>query len=133
MKTIGFNGEYWYENNTSLLKRVATWFVWLGGWKIWLESRQRGHGKFENMAPISLLGHRATYYGWGFNVRVKGGWFVVVFKRDENGKPSGIERAYISRDGTPSEAHVWIHGAPFEIRRAAATRSKEPPSHEWVS
>jgi hypothetical protein len=133
MRTISFNGEFWYEDSTPLLKRIAKWFVWVGGWKIWLGSRGSEYNRLENLAPISLLGHRATYYGWGFDVRVKGGHLVVVFKRDNSGKVGGIERAYISRDGTPSEAHVWIHGAPMEIRRAAATRSKEPPGHEWVS
>ncbi len=114
MRTLKFNGEYWYEDYTPIWSRIATWVVWVGG--------SRRHP-----TPVSLLGHRVTFYEWGANVRLPGGDLLVVSwcgvdpRHWWRTKPVSV---YISRDGTPASAHTWLIGDPPELRLA----STKPPS-----
>lgn len=101
-QTYKWNGEYWYRERQSIPRRIAKWFVWIGG-------------SWNDPAPVSILGHRATYYSWGFQVRLGRNAILVVAWRP---KDEGL-RIYISADGTPKGAYVWYAGAPFDVRQAA--------------
>lgn len=125
MKVLKWNGEYWYVDARPVWERILSWVVWVGGWKVWREMRRFRPEKLhlDTLAPISVLGHRLTWYGWGFDVKTPEGVLVVVMKK----VGWGIERAYVSRDGTPGGAHVWIVGAPPEVLHAAVRRKAAQP------
>jgi hypothetical protein len=111
MKTIRFNGEFWYEDTRSLAKRVAEWIVWVGGWSTF---RKFSLGfRLRHLTPVSIVGHRTTFYGHWFDVKTPEGVLVVNLRE---------RYAFISRDGTPGRAHLWLYGAPREIREAAERR-----------
>jgi hypothetical protein len=117
VRTLKFNGEYWYRA-PALLKRIQQWAIWVGGWE-----KPGGLGwRFNGSpTPVSVLGHRLTVYGWGFQVRVPSGLLVVTW-------PHGSEtswRAFVSPNGTPQHATEWIMGAPEEIRMPADERFAE--------
>jgi hypothetical protein len=113
MKTLKWNGEYWYEDRTPLLSRLASWFLWVGGTR-------------QHPTPVSLLGNLVTFYDWGAELRLPDGdWLVVSWcGADRNHwwrrKPEAL---YISPNGTPSKAHTWFIGAPREIAEAAAKKA----------
>lgn len=143
MRTYHWNGEFWYASDRSIWKRVRRWFIWFGGWErynpdgsdswqfripsgfpsdlqlpagvkrpkrwIWMEP-----------SPVSLFGHRFTYFGWGWNLSVPGGWMVYTRKRQAEGRS-----LYISANGTPSQARCWIIGAPHSVRQAAEDHRQE--------
>jgi len=122
VKTYHWNGERWYENDFSLWKRLRRWVVWFGGWETakggW-QFRIPGYARkwlWLSPTPVSLFGHRFTAFGWGWQVRVPGGWLV-------HSREDGRRRLYVSRDGTPNRAHCWIIGAPHDVKRAAEVRS----------
>jgi hypothetical protein len=99
MKTLKYNGEYWYTDERSLWKRVRQWVIWVGGWekangKGWQFTIDYGNRKgLMNPTPISLFGHAITFYGWGWQIHLwKMGYFVCT--------KSGM---YISSDGTPPD------------------------------
>lgn len=127
MLTYRWNGEYWYADRRSLWKRVRQWFVWVGGWEKangagW-QFRIPYVGKPDwlwlSAAPVSVFGHRATWYGWGIDVRF--GW--CSFTWDWR-----VERcAYLSPDGTPGRAFHWLWGTPSEVRDAVASRARVSP------
>jgi hypothetical protein len=111
MLTYRWNGERWCRDDMPIWKRVARWVVWLGGWD--------AHGRLAfryGFSPVSVLGHRVTYYGHWADIRTPLGILVVNW-RDKH--------AYISRDGTPDSAHVWLHGAPGDVVRACAEADAE--------
>lgn len=113
MITLKWNGEYWYEDRTPLLSRIATWLIWIGGTQT-------------SPTPISVFGHRVTFYGWGANVRFPSGDLLVISwcgldpKRWWRSKPASV---YVSPNGTPDRAHTWLVGAPREVREAAALKA----------
>lgn len=109
MRTYHWNGEYWYRNDASLLRRALTWLVWLGGWGVF-----GGWRVFST--PIALFGHRLTFYGWGEQLRIGGGY--LVFSRC-----GGARKLYWSTDGTPSGAVVWFAGVPYDVRRSVEQRA----------
>jgi len=104
MRTLKYNGEFWYEDTTALWARVLTWVFWMGG-------------PSGNRTPISLFGHFVTFYDWGMDVRTPEGRLVVSWlglSRDIRWRSKPAE-VYISKDGTPGRAHIWIVGASREI------------------
>jgi len=111
MVTLKWNGENWYEDRTPLLSRIATWLVWVGG------------SSLSSPTPVSLFGHRATFYGWGAQVRLPGGDLLVV---SWCGSPptdwwrTAPRQVYVSPSGTPDRAHTWLVGAPRDVSEAAA-------------
>lgn len=119
MRTLKFNGEFWYEDRTPLLERIATWIIWIGGWRVFRERPVFGRRKLSYLTPISLLGHRVTFFDWGAQVRVPSGDHLVVVWRSGH---IDTPYVYVSADGTPSRAHTWLYGAPGAIERAAAMR-----------
>jgi hypothetical protein len=115
MKTYHWNGEYWYKRDWSLLKRIRTWLIWIGGWEIangagWKLFRKTGnHWRLCDPTPISLFGHRFTYYGWGWHLRTHLGYLTY----SRAGRPKPI--MYLSPDGTPGRATIWYLNPPHEI------------------
>lgn len=89
MRLTRWNGEYWYEDRRPIWRHIVEWFVWVGG------SRKYG------LTPISLFGHRVTFFGWGWNARINGGYLVRVTRGVDKGM-------YWSPDGTPTHATVWF-------------------------
>lgn len=122
MKTLHHNGEYWYENSQSLVKRARRWLIWIGGWEKangagWdLSTPSRRH--FMPPFPVSVLGHRTTFFGNWMQIRLPHTYLTIRFKRGYSGGPY----AYLSNDGTPGGAHCWLFGAPHEVRRAVHKR-----------
>lgn len=129
MKVYKFNGEYWYESSDSALLRVLKWAVWLGGYsvvaKLVREDGWRSIPRhWRNLTPVSVLGHRATFYGrrrW-MEIRTRCGFLVIRF-RNENQVPC----AFLSPDGTPQNAHTWFGNAPRDVREMARTKSATVP------
>jgi hypothetical protein len=120
MKTYHWNGEYWYERNWSLWHHIRTWFIWIGGWEKangagW-RLRYEHSGKLKSPAPVSLFGDFFTWYGWGWNIRVKRGLLVYSHSGGR------ARKMYISPNGTPSQAVTWLFGAPNEIKKKAEER-----------
>jgi hypothetical protein len=99
MKTLKFNGEQWYIDERSRWKRVRQWIIWVGGWELangkgWRFSVKTPYGDKIRMGPtpVSLFGHRITFYGWGWDIKIpRYGW--LVWSRE-----SGL---YVSSNGTP--------------------------------
>lgn len=129
MRTINYNGEYWYADSRSSLRRIVEWIVWLGGLGTWryindrhepLAARIR-HRWRQGLAPVSLLGHRLTYYSWGASMRINGTLLTVVWR---SGCPSGsaLPYAYLSHDGTPQNAHAWLLNPPAKLVAEARER-----------
>lgn len=141
MITYFHNGEGWFQENRSIWKRVRRWIIWFGGWERY-DEQGRDSWRFRirssapdsflaqlprwksrrwiwmDPTPLSLFGHRFTLFGWGWQLRVKGGWMVFSRKRYSDGE----RKLYISHDGTPSRAHCWIWGTPADVKRAVAER-----------
>lgn len=120
MKTWRDNGERWYCDDRSLWKRLRQWAVWVGGWekangKGWdLFLRVPGcRPRLASPTPVRIFGGLATYYGWGFQIRLKQGYFVVSWR--------GEKGAYISDNGTPSRAHHWLWHPPREVLVASGS------------
>lgn len=129
MNTLHWNGEFWYEDRRPIWKRVQEWLCWIGGWGVYQHMRRLYPDHFgwrslpDAVAPISLLGHRFTWFGWGCNLRVRDGWLVYVRPKGPEGKHYG-PRLFFSTDGTPPQATVWFKGAPYKVRAAAARQSR---------
>jgi hypothetical protein len=66
------------------------------------------------LTPVSLLGHRITFYGWGWQVRLRGGYLV---------KSKGA--VYFSHNGTSDDATVWFRGTPRPVVAAAEKHAQE--------
>lgn len=112
MKTYSFNGEIWYVDARPMWTRIRRWLACVG-------MRELKNGRLANegeVTPLSLFGHRITFFGHWFQVRTPWGWLVVRFKRTENGKLTReVESAYLSNNGTPGCAHTWFVGAPADL------------------
>ena len=93
MRLTRWNGERWYVDNRSIWRHIFEWFVWVGG----------------HPTPVSLFGHRVTFFGWGVQVQIGGGYLVRVTR-------GGWRGMYWSPDGTPTHATVWFSHAPQEVR-----------------
>lgn len=115
MRSWHWNGERWYERNFSIFKRIRIWFLCVGGWEranhtrweiLWRDGQ--GKLKIKDPTPVGLFGHLIVFYGWGWNVRTRRGWFV-----------KGTEYTYLSPDGTPSGAEAYYFDAPPEVKVAA--------------
>jgi hypothetical protein len=104
MVVYRWNGERWYEDDRSLWRRALRWVCWVGG----LDAHGLSAFKYglEGLSPVSVLGHRVTWYGHWADIRTRWGILVVNWRDDH---------AYISRDGTPDRAHVWLRGAPRDV------------------
>ena len=120
MKTYHHNGENWYCNTHSLLKRIRLWFVWIGGWEKanssgWKFSiiTVRGKRLWRSPTPVALFGHRVVCYNWGIDFRFPRRWLCVHW-----GAPRGW-RIYLSQNATPDKADLWLLGPPFEVRKEA--------------
>lgn len=123
MKLYRNNGERWYCDERGIIRRIARWLVWCGGWEAHRRStfvslRQRLAP--DMLAPTSFFGHRITFYGWGWQARAKGGYWVC--SRVPRSEP---KRIYWSPNGTPSEATIWWKGVPDEIISAAEEAQRE--------
>ena len=127
MKTLRWNGEYWYVDQRSPWRRIRRWCIWVGGWErangagwcLRIPSATGGH-LWMSPTPISLAGHRVTIHRHWFQVRIASGHLVVDLRE---------RHAYISRDGTPNNAHHWLWGvsaANWHIA-ADARRALVPP------
>jgi hypothetical protein len=124
MKTYHKNSETWFFRDWSILHRIRHWFIWVGGWELangkgWrfsIPTDPSGSKRIKlSPTPISLLGGRITFYsGRWVDIKTKHGWLVIQKKY-----------CYISRDGTPSEAHVFYWGAPPGIVAEANKWHKE--------
>lgn len=107
---------------TSPTKRLRQWFIWFGGWETpelcqwdmgWPAWKLRlDSGAWRSPTPVSILGHRATWYGWGGQARMFGGLLTVSWRPSSS---SGW-RLYWSPDGTPDNP-----GAKCIIGRRHAT------------
>jgi hypothetical protein len=110
MITYHWNTEYWYRLDASLLRRASRWLIWIGGWELANFGGWRIRGA---PSPVSILGHRVTWFSWGFQVRLRGGY--LVWSRREG-------TLYFSPSGTPDGATVWIKGTPTDVVESAAKR-----------
>lgn len=122
LRAYRWNGEFWYQDE-GLLRRVRKWFAWSGGWEAHSPKRAwSGVGgrqwtlreRLGMLTPISLLGHRITFYGWGWQLRFRAGSLTKAKKL-----------LYFSPDGTSSSATIWFRGAPPEVRFAADKHARE--------
>lgn len=116
MITWHHNGEYWYEQDRTIVQRIVRWLIWIGGWGAHSSQRMRRRLTWDHLAPISAFGHRVTFYGWGYQVKTP--WGILVWS-----KRSG--QIYISNDGTPNTAHIWIKGPPAEVKLSADNWKRE--------
>ncbi len=120
-KALRWNGEYWYEDE-GMLRRALHWLAWFGGWQAHSPRRpwSLGHRSLRErlrpslLTPVTFFGHRVTFYGWGWELRLWGSKLV-----------KSKSTLYLSPDGTPSNATVWFRGAPSEVRAAAAKSAAE--------
>jgi hypothetical protein len=133
VKTYNYNGEFWYCDRRPLWLRLRQWLIWFGMWE---DPRRSGRGLrplrgaderhrrgwLRDPTPVSILGHRATFFGWGIQVRLGRSWFVWCFRRfGERWRG----KAYVSRDGTSARAHLWFWGEPHEVRKAVVEHERE--------
>ncbi len=116
-----WNGEYWYQDE-GLMRRAVKWMAWFGGWEAhspkrpWTGIGWRLRERLRMLTPVSLLGHRITFYGWGCSLRNRRGSLVWT-KSDRS--------LYFSQDGTPDGATIWFRGAPPHVRGAADKHAED--------
>jgi hypothetical protein len=115
MKSWHWNGEFWYSRDWSLLKRLRVWLIWLGGWeqanssgwKLFGKNVGEPHYHWIDPRPISLFGHRITFFRKWIDVKLPG-----CYMR--------IKKKYISLDhGTPNTTFAYFGEAPKHIKRQA--------------
>lgn len=109
MKTYVYNGECWHIDDRPIWARIRRWVVNIG-------LRELKNGRLSNegqLTPTSFFGHRLTIHSHWLDVKTPWGWLVVALERSPTGKvlPS-IDHAFISHNGTPGCAHIWLKGAP---------------------
>jgi hypothetical protein len=101
MRTLKWNGEKWYYDERSRWKRCRQWLIWLGGWEKpngtgWKFLIDYGNKKsLMSPAPLSLFGHLFTWFGWGWQLKLKRWHRWLVWSK------SGF---YVSSDGTPPDS-----------------------------
>lgn len=130
---LRFAGHMGYEKAIKRLdnpwKSLRRWFVWFGGWerpelsqwdrgaKAWdFFNTYTGKRKLNSPTPMSILGHRVTFHGWGVSVRICKGSFVMASDY-AHGKP---DRIYWSPDGTPQNPGVKMFWMSKAIRAQQA-------------
>lgn len=131
MKTIKWNGEYWYVDRRSAWLRLRTWLIWVGGWESspadkphqW-RFRTEGHPPPRyrlGPTPVSVAGHRVTFFGWGLQVRLRHAYLVWEWNPYRwHGQRWG--RCYVSPNGTPRLATHWLWGYSDTLLRHAHQR-----------
>ena len=76
------------------LRRIRKWLVWFGGWETpelcqWDSGRARWeivkNGRFRDPFPLSLFGHRITFFSMWFEYRFAGVRHVVHLRRKRDG------------------------------------------------
>lgn len=129
MRLHRFNGEHWYVDERPVWRRVLRWAFWPGGWETFSPKRPwrrpgdagwslRERLTLDKLSPMSLFGHRITYYGWGIQWDSRWGYWVAVWQ-------PGPLHIYLSANGTPSEAHVWLVRPPWDVTHAAGEHERE--------
>src|SRR6266699_203698 len=113
-----WNGEQWYIDERSLWKRCRQWVIWIGGWEKANGTGWRLHCEYDTSilmspAPVSVLGHRLTWFGWGWQLKLKRRYYLVWSK-------SGL---FVSHDGTPPSEQA---DGFFLLRRSRRRRTDRP-------
>lgn len=124
MRTIKHNGETWYVDRRPLAKRIRQWFVQSLGWEVPDRTRgeystrlkfRRSWGRFGigDPFPLLLFGGRVSIFSSWIDIRTPSGHLHWGFRKNPSVMygPYGTGYCYISRDGTPSNAHIWLWGA----------------------
>jgi hypothetical protein len=109
---------------------MLKWFVWAGGYIPFTRYRKTKWQlpRFKDFAPLSLLGHRMTFYSWGWQLEIPQGYMVHTYnRRDES---SSI---YISKDATPDNAHAWLLNPPKSIIVKIEERERSWKNKERIS
>jgi hypothetical protein len=88
------------------LCRLRQRVIWFGGWEEancggWCFRRGK---RWMSPAPVSVL-RVFTHFGWGWQLRLPGTFLV-------RSKCSGV---YISPDGTPRSATLWVTKKPEHV------------------
>lgn len=123
MITYHHNGECWYKRNWSIFHWIRNWFIWVGGWekangKGWQFRIEYSSGNkgWMSPTPIAMFGHRIVifnfFHPW-VDIRLKRFRGILVFNMRKKLK------CYISKDGTPSAAHIWLWNTPSEVKEEA--------------
>jgi hypothetical protein len=128
MKLYRHNGEHWYVDNRSLLKRFRCWLIWIGGWEKanhsgWQFRRQQigyvpPRYRWLGVTPVSLFGHRITVQRFGVSIRFRRGY--LCFNHDAR-----HHYGYFSPNATPWAATMWLYGAPHDVQHAGDTWERE--------
>lgn len=128
---VRFAAEHGYDKAIRMLSprstvsRARRWLVWVGGWESSALSILRGEPAWRtdrDPFPVSILGHRATFFGASFagtdverhwwQVRVAGGYLVGRWR----------SWLYWSPDGTPG------HPDAFNIIGNHCPRERRAPA-----
>jgi hypothetical protein len=124
MKTVHFNGEYWYEKDLTAWQRLKKWVA---------------NKPPSSWTPLSFFGGRVTFFGFGVDVSWGAdGWLCVHLKgthpdsiKDVIGRlqRDGMKAfcVFVSRNGTPWAAELWLHNPPEEVAIMARNREKPDP------
>ena len=141
MRTLRHNGEHWYEDHRPFWMRILQWIVTFGGWqryspkqgtyRLWRFRWDHAPHRLRDPFPLSLFGHRVTFYSFGVSIRLRRTRFNWSYRRKPGYMhgPLGKGYAYLSRDGTPHNADHWLwgfeqwHGWP-EVRREMQQRAQ---------
>ena len=120
MKAYKFNGVTWYIDDRPLWSRIRRWVACVG-----LRELKNGGLSWEGeITPLSLFGHRITFFGHWFQAQTPWGWLIVKFARTETGRMTRhLEEVFISHNGTPGCAHTWLVGTPPAIVKHCETRA----------
>lgn len=111
---LRFAGRLGYDRAIRRLsspwKNLRQWFIWVGGWE-WPELSQWDRGKpaWEPMregrivspTPVSLFGHRITFFGWGAQVKLRWRGRRWILCLSSTYRHSPLDKLYLSPDGTP--------------------------------
>ncbi len=95
------------------MKGLRKWLVWFGGWEKadgtgWKFRINYGHRiGWRNPYPLSVLGHMATFFSWGWQIRLSDNYWLVWAKR------TGL---YVSSDGTPPDSGNYEKSGFFILR-----------------
>lgn len=103
MRTWHFNGEQWYCDERSRWERLRQWLIWVGGWELvngkgWrftipcAKPGKPNHRLFMRPTPVSIFGHRFTWFDWGWDLKLPGRWYMVWSR--EHGW-------FVSKNGVP--------------------------------
>jgi hypothetical protein len=87
------------------LRLARRWLIWFGGW----ERASTGTWDFKSgPTPVSLFGHRVTFYGgWWMQFKARAG-AVVLFAPWARHRSSSGALAFWSPNGTPGHADATL-------------------------